>query len=72
MAKKPDLQPGQYGMKVEYWSTKKTTKWLDVVFSSIREAQDYLENFDPGGDNPNWVGTKIVDWEGNVVGGWGG
>ena len=56
---------------VTYWSTKKTTKWLDVVFS-IKEAQDYLENFDPGGDNPDWVGTLIVDWEENVVGGWAG
>ena len=41
---------------------------VGCCFSSIEEAQYYVEYEDPGGDNPNWVGTMIVDWEGNVVG----
>ena len=71
MAKKPDLKPGEYGIKVEYWTTKKTFVWVNEVFTSIEQAYEYLDEYDPSAENENCAGATIVDWEGKDCGGYG-
>ena len=71
MAKKPDLMPGEYGIKVEYRTEtmRRITVWVGEVFPSMEEAEVYLYSHDPGGSNENCAGVYIVDWEGKVCGG---
>lgn len=68
MAKKPDLQPGEYGIKIGYASSRgKRYLWVGEKFSSIEEAEEYLDFEDF--DNDNCTDVAIVDHTGEIVGG---
>lgn len=69
MAKKPDLQPGEYGIKVEYYSRGKKCLWVGEKFSSIEEAEEYIDWKGVGYGSENCTGVAIVDWTGKTVGG---
>lgn len=71
MAKKPNLNPGEYGIKVEYWGHKKTFVWVGEVFSSVEQAYEYLDWLDPAAENANCTRAIIVNWEGKDCGGYG-
>ena len=70
MAKKPDLQPGEYGIKVCYYATKGWRYWwVGEKFSSIEDAEEYIDEYGIGFNTPNCASVFIMDWNGKDVGG---
>lgn len=70
MAKKPDLQTGEYGIKVGYLGASgRKYVWFSQKFSSIEDAEEYIEWENVGYSSDNCTDVAIVDWNGTIVGG---
>lgn len=69
MARKPVLQPGEYGIRIKIWGMKVTYRWLSEVFTSVDEANEYVLEYGVGEDVEDCVCVDVVDADGNVVGG---
>ena len=62
MAKKPILDPGEYGVRLWLNGEKLVPFWEDVICESIQEAEEYIWN-----EARECIIAEIVDWNGNVV-----
>lgn len=68
MARKPKLQPGEYGVQIVYISGAK--KWKNVVFKSLDEAKEYIHELEAFEFADDWEGILLVDSNGDTVKWW--
>ena len=69
MAKKPNLQSGEYGIRLKIWDDKVSYRWLSEVFTSVDAANEHVFAYGIGEDVENCVCVDVVDAEGKIVGG---